>query len=173
MIYTSVLGRMVLSYPQYWAMPIAIAIAVVFLAVVGVGLWSGRVTIAGTGIGVVTWLIAVVSSIFLAQAFWIVLRDIMIGLGLVWMQFDVLIMTMCSIVAAAGTLAVERRRSTGTIARRAGRPGRSGLVGAAGGRPAWWLPQLELCVRLADAVHLDRPGLDDALQNADRRRLAS
>jgi Peptidase family M28 len=65
-IYASLLGRTVLSYPQNWSMPIAVAVAVTFLVVAGVGLWSGRATFSGLGVGIVTWLIAAAASIALA-----------------------------------------------------------------------------------------------------------
>ena len=141
-IYTSILGWIVLAYPQYWSMPIAIAVAVVFMAVVVVGLWSGRVTAADLGMGILTWLIAAVASVFFAQAFWVVLRDIMVGLGLVWMQFDVLIMTLCSLVAAAVTLAVEPHGAK-TIARRAG-AGSPGVVAGPRARHSLVATQFEL-----------------------------
>ena len=131
MVYTSVLGPMVLSYPRHWSVPIAIAVALVFLVVTGVGFWSGRVTIGGLSVGVVTWLFsaaasallistglavgivtwlfAVVAWNVLAQAFRAGIPDVMTDHGQVWIQFDVLILTMCSAVVLAVILALERR----------------------------------------------------------------
>jgi Peptidase family M28 len=155
-IYASLLGRTVLSYPQYWAMPIAVAVAVVFLVVTGVGLWSGRATFSGLGAGIVTWLIAAAASIALAttglavgmltwlftvvawitiaHALWVVPRDIRSEPGLDLMKFDVLniydvvTMMMCSAVVAAVILAIERRAAR-----------RRSLEDLALGALLWWL----------------------------------
>jgi hypothetical protein len=128
-IYTSILGRWVVSYPESWATPIAALVVASLLVAVGIGLRNRRVTIADLGVGIWTWLVAALAAIFGATAFWIVLREMLQGVGVYWFrEIEIPIMILLSTVAAAIFLNVERR-----AARR--RP----LEALALGAVAWWV----------------------------------
>jgi hypothetical protein len=128
LIYTSVLSRTLLFYPKSWSVPIALGVTLAFLGVVVLGLGSKRVTISDVGMGVLTWPIATVASVFAAHLFWMVLRDMMINLGLAWATIDVQILSVCLLIATVITLAIFRRVATGRS-----------LEGLALGALAWWL----------------------------------
>jgi Peptidase family M28 len=112
-IYASILGRMVLYYPKKWSAPVAHSVAVIFVIVVVLGLWSRRLTISEIGIGVLAAPIVVLASIFTVQLFWMVLRDILLNLHLFGAADDVLILSICSMIAAVVTLTIFRRLARG------------------------------------------------------------
>ena len=127
-VYTSVLSRMVLSYPRSWCMPIALATVALFVVVTGIGVFSRRVRVLDLGMSLLIWPVAAVASIFCVQAFWIVLRDIPGNLGIDLKAFELAILTVCSTIAATVTVSVVRK---------VGR--RRSIEALALGALAWWL----------------------------------
>jgi Peptidase family M28 len=109
LVYTSILNRTVLYYPRSWALPLAFATAALFAVVTGVGLRTGRLRMADLAAGIGVWLVAAVASIFAVGGFWVVLRDIVNGLGVRWLYFECPILTACAAVAVAVSLSLERR----------------------------------------------------------------
>jgi hypothetical protein len=128
-IYTSILGRWVVSYPESWATPIAALVVASLLGAVGIGLRNRRVTIFDLGVGIWAWLVAALGAIFGATAFWIVLREMLHGVGVYWFrEIEIPIMILLSTVAAAIFLNVERRAARS-------RPVEALALGAVG----WWV----------------------------------
>jgi hypothetical protein len=133
-IYASILSRFVLSYPKNWALPLALFTALLFLAVVVIGLRTGHLSLADLVAGASASLAAMCAApitlalLFGAGFIWNVLGMLFYGTTVSWLKFDVPILTGCAILTAAVTL-VLKRRSAGA------RP----LVALSLGALSWWL----------------------------------
>lgn len=113
-IYTSILSRFVLFYPQSWAIPLAFAAALLFLGVLTSGLRTGRITLSDVATGASVSFIAMCAApMALALLFglgfvWSVFNSEFYGVRVPWLEFDVPILTGCAIVIATVTLAFKR-----------------------------------------------------------------
>jgi hypothetical protein len=133
-IYTSILSRFVLSYPMSWAVPLAVATALLFLAVVTSGLRAGRISLADVAAGAsVSFMAMCTAPIALALVFglgfvWNVFGSEFYGVRVPWLKFDVPILTGCAIVIATVTLAFKRWSA-----------GARSLPALSLGALSWWL----------------------------------
>ncbi|MGO9471027.1 MAG: M20/M25/M40 family metallo-hydrolase [Isosphaeraceae bacterium] len=113
LIYTSILGRFVLSYPMSWALPLAVTTAFFFLAVLVIGLRTERVRLDDVAVGASMVLVAMgvsllASGLLFGLGFlWNVLGIVFYGIRVPWLKFDVPILTGCAILTATVTLAVK------------------------------------------------------------------
>jgi Peptidase family M28 len=113
-IYTSILGRVVVSYAKMWALPLALAASGLFLIVVAISVRTGLMQltdlVAGAGVlfAAVWASLLAVGILFLIGVFWSVLRDFSTGPAIPWQKYDVAIMIVCALVTATATLALER-----------------------------------------------------------------
>jgi hypothetical protein len=127
-IYTSILGRFVVAYPKGWAIPLALIAAAAFVVVAAIGVRKRRVRPLDLAAGVAVWGGAAVAAIFATGGFWVVLRDMFLGVGFPWLKVEVPIMTACVVVAATAMLALERRAAS-----------RRSVEALGLGALAWWL----------------------------------
>jgi hypothetical protein len=143
-IYTSILGRFVVSYDKKWAVPLALITSGLFLLITAISLRSNeskfRDLVAGAGILFVAMgaSLLIVMILFVIGLFWSVLDDLLDRRHLAWQKYDVLIMSVCAIVTVVTTLTLERR--SGKV-----RP----LAALCLGALCWWL-----VLSLATAVWL-------------------
>jgi hypothetical protein len=113
-IYASILSRFVLSYPISWALPLAVTTALGFLAVVALGLRTGRLSLADVAAGASVSLVAmcgapVILALLFALGFvWNTVGLLFYGVSVSWLKFDVPILTGCAILTAMATLALKR-----------------------------------------------------------------
>ena len=133
-VYTSVLGRTVLYYDRTWVLPLAAVATGLFLIVVRAAIRTGIMRMGDLMVGTSIMLAAICAALlsgavlFLAGAFWSVLRDRFGGPFIPWQKYDVLIMTGYALVTAAMTLMLERWSGRN-------RP----LVALGLGALTWWL----------------------------------
>ena len=129
-IYTTVLNRYLISYPMGLALPLALGALGLYVIVVGVGLVRGRLGLVDLAVGFVAWFIALFASSFAVAVVSMAVREnlMSLGLGSLYLEHDVSIITAFGFVAAVVTLLIERR-----AARRWSMPGLS--LGAL----AWWV----------------------------------
>jgi hypothetical protein len=112
-IYFSVLNRAVLHYPASWAEPSSLIPAVLWLLAVVLGYGRGRVKLPDLLVGISSWPVALIASVFAVGGFWLVLRDILGSLGVPAIKIDMAILAACAAVATMVTLAIERRAAKG------------------------------------------------------------
>jgi hypothetical protein len=113
-IYTSILGRAVVSYAKVWALPLAIIASGLFLLVAIVGLRAELIQLDDLAAGAAVFFMAicisllVVGILFLMGIFWSVLRGAFNSVPIPWQKYDLPIMTGCALATVMVTLAVER-----------------------------------------------------------------
>jgi hypothetical protein len=113
-IYTSILSRVVVSYAKVWVLPLALAATGLFLIVVAISVQTGLMRLAdlaaaaGVLFAAVCATLLAVGILFLVGVSWSVLRDVFTGPAIPWQKYDVAIMTVCALVTAIVTLALER-----------------------------------------------------------------
>lgn len=69
-VYSDVLGLVFVSYSAKWVLPLVVLAAALFVAVVALGWRRGRLTIAGVALGVVAFVLTVVSAAAIAGFLW-------------------------------------------------------------------------------------------------------
>jgi Peptidase family M28 len=114
-IYTSILSRVVVSYAKVWVLPLALAATGLFLIVAAISVRTGLMRLADLAAAASVLFAAIwvsllaVGILFLVGMFWTVLRDLFTtGAAIPWQQYDVAIMTVCALLTATATLALER-----------------------------------------------------------------
>jgi hypothetical protein len=133
-IYTSILSRIVLSYPKSWALPLAAFAALLFLAVITVGLRTGRLSLsdlaAGAGVSLAAMCAAPIALalLFGVGFLWDLVGSLFYGTRIHWLKFDVAILTGCATLTAAVTLALKRWSA-----------GARSLSALSSGALCWWL----------------------------------
>jgi hypothetical protein len=113
-IYASILNRIVVSYSQAWALPLALIATGLFMAVL---LFSTRVGLmrladlaatAGVLLAAIFASLLTISILLLVEIFWSVLRDPFHGASTSWQRYDVAIVSGCALVTTIVTLSLER-----------------------------------------------------------------
>jgi hypothetical protein len=112
-VYTSILGWVVVSYATVWVFPLALIACALFLLVVVMSLRTRVIELddlaRGAGVlFVAMWAsLLVVGLLFVTGGFWSVLRGIFNPVAIPWQKYDVPIMTGCTLITAAVTLTIE------------------------------------------------------------------
>jgi len=133
-IYTSILSRFVLAYPVSWALPLALTAAALFLAVVIIGLRTGRLPLADVATGASVLFMAMCAAllalalVFVLGFVWDVLGLLLYGIRVPWLKFDVPILTGCAILTATVTLVLKRWSA-----------GARSLLALSLGALSWWV----------------------------------
>jgi hypothetical protein len=107
-VYFSVLNRAVVNYPAWLALPFALGAAGLFLLTVIVGLIMGRIKLFELIVGIAVWFVSAFVSVFAVGAYWLVVKDLMTSLGIPPIRYDLAILTVGAVIAAAITLGLER-----------------------------------------------------------------
>ena len=114
-IYTSILSRVVVSYAKVWALPLALAATGLFPIVVAISVRTGLMRLADLAAAAGVLFTAIWASLlavgilFLVGIFWSVLRELFTARAAIpWQKYDVAIMTVCALLTATVTLALER-----------------------------------------------------------------
>jgi hypothetical protein len=133
-IYTSVLNRIVVSYPKSWIVPLALLAVGVYVAAGSIGIRNGEMRFADSLAGSGAFLCVVIVSLlaigilFLLGLCCSLLRDISGAPPIPWLKYDVLIMTGCALLASGIAVAIARFAANS-------RPLRALILGAF----SWWL----------------------------------
>jgi Peptidase family M28 len=134
LIYTSILGHFVLSYPLSWALPLALAVALLFLAVIIIGVRTGQLplsdAVAGASVlfAAICAALAALALLFLLGFVWDVLSLQFYGTRVRWLKFDVPILTGCTVLIATVTLMLKRWSASARS-----------LLALSLGALSWWL----------------------------------
>ena len=113
-IYTSILGKVVVSYAANWVLPLVAIATGLFIIVVISSVRSELMRLGDLLAGTGTIAVAICASLgatgvlFLPGAFWSVVSDLKGGPRIPWQKYDMTIMTGCALVTMTVTLALER-----------------------------------------------------------------
>ncbi len=127
-IYASILGRVVLSYPMGWAIPLALAAALLYVGVVVIGVRAERLGLVELAASAGMFVVAVGMSLLAVGNLWNIARGPLERTGISWQKFNVSIMSGFAILTAMVTL---------VLARWSGR--RRSLTGLCVGAFLWWV----------------------------------
>ena len=153
--YASILGRVVLSYPIGWAMPLALAAAVLYAGVVVIGVRAKRLRLIEVATCAGLFVVAVGISLLAVGVLWNIARSLLERTGVSWQKHDVPILSGFAILTAILTLVLalvgKPALADGALPRRVLVVG--GLFACHRALASWG--QLPLC--LADPVRITRP----------------
>jgi hypothetical protein len=127
-VYSSVLGRFVLSYPMTWVVPLMACAVLGYVAVTMLGVWKGRVRIAELGAGLGLSLVAGFAAIAAVAVLWSLVALGLARMGVPALRYDLPLLTGFSAVAVAIAAAIF-----------AGASRRWSWEGLGLGVLAWWL----------------------------------
>jgi hypothetical protein len=127
-IYASILGRVVLSYPMGWAMPLAFAAAVSYAGVVVIGVRAKRLRLIEVTACAGLFVVAVAISVLAVGVLWNITRGLLERSSVSWQKHDAAILFGFAILTAMLTL---------VLARWSGR--RRSLTGLCLGAFSWWV----------------------------------
>ena len=114
LIYTSILSHFVLSYPMSWALPLALATALLFLGVITIGVQTRQLPLSDVAAGATVLFLAICAALvvlallFLIGFIWNILSLQFHGTRVSWLKFDVPILTGCAMLTATLTLVLKR-----------------------------------------------------------------
>ncbi len=108
LIYASILGRVVLSYPMSWAMPLALGATVMYVGVVVIGVRVKRLGIVELAASAGIFVVAAAISLLAVGVFWNTVRSQLEKTAVSWEKLDVPILSGFAIFTASVTLAPAR-----------------------------------------------------------------
>jgi hypothetical protein len=126
--YASILGRVVLSYSVGWAMPVALAAAVLYAGVVVIGVRAKRLKLIDVMACAGLFVVAVVISLLAVGALWNIARGLLERTGVSWQKHDVPILSGFAILTGIMTLGLARWSGS-----------RRSLTGLCLGAFSWWV----------------------------------
>jgi hypothetical protein len=91
-IYSSVLGRLVVGYPVTWVVPLMGCAALAFIVGTLLGVSHGRVRLVDIAAGFVAFLLAVIAGVLTVWGLWHVLRDFLARLEVPVLRYDLVIL---------------------------------------------------------------------------------